>query len=199
LIIDGDPTDAQTINALFGAGNTFGNAAAKNMANKFKGILGKDSPEWSAVRQAAFKRIIRTMSDGKTISGKQTTKAISDAMNKNKELMLEIFTPDEIGTFKRFASQVERSQPDIIRGMANPSGTGRIVNDALAGAISKITSMFGFATGNPAFVAAGQGIRVGSTLGAEKTAREAVRPFSQVISARPGLVAGSVAATEVAQ
>ena len=50
--------------------------------------------------------------------------------------------------------------------------------------------MFGFASGNPAFVAAGQGIRVGSTLGAEKTARQAVKPFSKIINARPGLVTG---------
>ena len=194
-IIDGNPTDIQTVNSLFGAGNTFGNATSKNMAVRFKDILGADSPEWGAIRQAAFKRLVRTAGDGKTISGKQTQKAIADAIEKNGELMKEIFTADEIGMFRRFAAQVVRSQPDIIKGSANPSGTGRIVNRGLAELTSKISAALGFASGNPVLVIAGQGVQAGSGFGAKRAAREAVRPFGAVINARPALVGGATAGT----
>jgi len=197
-IVEGNPTDIQTVNSLFGAGNTFGNATAKNLAQKYKSILGVDSAEWGAVRQAAFKRLIRTGGDGKTISGKQTQKAINDAMEKNGELMKEIFTADEIATLKRFAAQVVRSQPDIIKGVANPSGTGKVVNKGLAELTSRLTTMMGFATGNPVLIAAGQGVKVGSGFGAEKTAKEAVRPFGKLINPKPTLISGSVAATQEA-
>ena len=194
LIVEGNPTDIQTVNSLFGASNTFGNASAKNMAVRFKDILGEQSPEWGAIRQAAFKRLIRTGGDGRTISGRQTQKAINDAMSKNSELMREIFSEEEISLFRRFSAQIVRSQPDIIKGAANPSGTGRIVNRSLAEISNKISQLIGFSTGNPLIIAAGQGIEVGSGFGANRAAREAVRPFGAVINARPALVSGATAA-----
>lgn len=194
-IIEGNPTDIQTVNALFGAGNTFGNAASKNMAARFKSILGADSPEWGVVRQAAFKRLVRTGTDGKTISGQQTLKAVNQAIEKNSELMKELFTSQEIGLIRRFATQVKRAQPDINKGSANPSGTAAALINGLRENMGNITQSLGLASGSPVMFVAGKGFQMVSGRAANKAANDAVRPFGAIIDARPGLVGAGTAGT----
>jgi len=200
LIIEGNPTDIQTVNAIFGAGNTFGNATAKNMANRFKTILGETSPEWGVVRQAAFKRLVRTGTDGKTISGQQTLKAVNQALEKNRELMDVLFSPEEIGLIRRFAAQIKRSQPDIVKGTANPSGSGTAVINAVKDNMGKLTQALGIASGNPVVFIAGKGFQTSSSFGAQRSAKAAIQPFEKIINPRPVPVAiGTTTTLEASQ
>lgn len=188
-IISDNPTDIQVINSIYGAGDSFGNMAGKNMAAKFKEVVGKESAEWSAIRQAGFLRLIKTMPDGKTISGQKTFTAIEKAM-KNRELMEEIFTPQEIGLFKRFAAQVKRTQPDLVKSRENPSGTAQ----KLIKGVSQLVSRLGFATGDPVFMAGGKGAEIASGFRAASRAKKSIRPFSKlqdVKGAPVGLITGA--------
>ncbi len=191
-IIEANPTDVQVVNSIFGAGKTFGNQAGKAIASRMKSVLGKDSQEWNAVRQAAFKRIIQTFPDGETINGKQTLKFLTETSRKNPELLAEIFSKPEIETMKRFASQVARSQPQIERGMVNPSGSGLVVNEGIKSAMSKLTEMLGWSTGNPLLIAAGRGVKTG-----KGAATEATRPFERIVNASPAPVAAGTSSVSV--
>lgn len=190
-IIEGNPTDMQVVNSIFGAGNTFGNQTGKQMAQKYKSILGGDSVEWDAIRQAGFKRLIKTYPDGKTINGKQTLKNINMVNDKNPELLQAIFSKEEISLFKRFARHVERTQPEIIKGSANPSGTGLIVDKALKSSVAKVINTLGMTSGDPALLAAGQVMQ-----SSKRQAKNVIRPFEKIINPKPTFVGAGTAATE---
>jgi len=198
-IVEANPTDIQTVNAIFGAGESFGNQAGKNMAKKMKTILGPQSDEWNAVRQAGFMRLVKFMPDGKTISGQKTLTAIEKAM-KNKELMNEVFSPQEVGLFRRFAAHVKRTQPDMVKSRENPSGTSQKLVKSLQQMTGQVLQALGLASGNPALSATGAGVQVASGFRAASRAKNAVRPFSKLFDIQGKYVgagaAGSVAANQ---
>lgn len=193
-IISANPTNIQVINSIFGAGETFGNQAGKNMAIKMKSILGESSDEWATVKQAAFLRLIKTMPDGKTISGQQTLTAISKAM-KNKELINEVLSPIEIGLITRFATQVKRTQPFLVKQRANPSGTSAQNVAALKSIFGRLMQVLGMATGNPAITIAGTGVNLASGFRSASKIKNSARPFQNKLNTVDYQVGGAVAAT----
>ncbi len=184
-IIESDPTDIQVVNTIFGAGDSFGNTAGANFARRVKQTADEES--WNAVRQAAFMRLVKFTNDGKTVSGKNTRNAITTAMKKNPELMAELFTPDEIGTLKRFAAHLVRSQPDKI----NPSGTSEGVFKTLRQLLPKLS----FLTGDPILTVTGSGVQATSGFRSAAKARAATGPFSNTGLPKGGLVSGSLGST----
>lgn len=190
-IVDANPTDIEINNALFGAGNTFGGPAAKNMALRFKSIV--DDEGWNAIRQGGFNKLLKFQPDGKTISGQRSATALRDAMDKNRELMTTLYSPEEIALFNRFIKQVQRTQPIITKQRGNPSGTAQAMIDATAELGNRVMRTLG-ATGQVLSFVAGQGFESN----ARRAAREAVRPFARVVRNRPSPVALStgVAAQE---
>lgn len=193
-IIADNPTNEQVVNAVFGASN-FNNTAGANMAKRFKSIVGETSEEWQALRQAGFMRLIKFKPDGKTISGQQTAQAIRQAVGKNKSLMQELFTPEEMGVFNRFAAQVKRTDPDIVRSRENPSGTAQKLIKSMTTMITRLGESMGFATGNAPLVLGSKGVEVASGFRASSKAQRAVRPFQKALEAKPGYVSGATAAS----
>lgn len=188
-IIDADPTDEQIVNAVFGASG-LNKGAGKLMARRFKTILGDDSEGWKAVRTAAVKRLIKTNKvNGKDmISGQQTLKAIDNAMEKNASLVNELFSQQEIGLVKRFAAQVKRTQPDLVRSRENPSGTAQV--------LSKTLGNLAGALGDLSLVVTAKGVETAKGFRSSTQARNAVRPFSQINPAPTPVVTGGTVAPQ---
>ena len=197
-IIDANPTDEQVINAIFGASG-LSKGSGRNMAVRFRDVLGANSEGWSAIRQAAFKRLIKTntVNGQEVISGQQTLKAINDTMEKNGSLMKEIFSQEEIGEFRRFAAQVKRTQPDLVRSRENPSGTSQALAKTVADFTKRIGQALAF-SGEPLFFVGSRGVQTAKGFRNTAQAKNAVKPF-ELIDARPELVSGSTAAGMTSQ
>lgn len=194
-IIADNPTDVEVVNALFGSGN-FNKASGARMAERFKNIIGGDSPEWGAVKQAAFKKLVKTTKVNGTdvISGSQTLNAIDDSVSKNPELMNQVFSKEEVGMIRRFALQVKRTQPDLVRSRENPSGTAQVAVKSIADFAKRVSAIFG-ASGEPALFVTSKGVEISRGLTSGAKAKAAVRPF-EVILNRPELVSGTLAVTQ---
>ncbi len=191
-IIADNPTDVEIVNAVFGAGN-FNKGSGAKMAQRFKAILGPDSPEWGAIRQAAFKKLIKTntVNNKKIISGQNTLKAIDEAMEKNPELMRQLFSKDEMSLFRRFAQQVKRTQPDLVRSRENVSGTAQVLTKTVRDLLGRI----GLFTGDPTLMVTSRGVEVARGFTSGSKAAQSVRPFSPVIQANPNIVGATTGAT----
>jgi hypothetical protein len=183
-IVDANPTDEQIVNAVFGA-NGFNKGSGAAMANRFKSILGESSDGWVSIRQAAFKRLIKTnrVNGEDVISGQKTLKAVEDAMEKNASLMKEVFTAEEMGLIRRFAMQVKRTQPDLVRSRENPSGTGQVVAKSLSDVIRRISQALAM-TGEPLLAATTTGVSVAKGFRNSSQAKNAVRPFEKAFRAK---------------
>ena len=192
-IIDANPTDEQIVNAVFGAsGLNKGSGSA--MAKRFREVLGEDSEGWKAIRQAAVKRIIKTskVNGDDVVSGSKTLTALSDAVEKNGTLVNELFTKQEIGLLRRFAAQVKRTQPDLVRSRENPSGTAQVAGKSAADLLTKISVL----TGDGSLFLTSKGIQTAKGFSNTAKAKNAVKPFSSLKRVKPGAVAGSEAATQ---
>jgi len=188
-IISANPTDEQIVNAVFGASN-LNKPAGVQMARRFKEILGADSEGFKAVRTAAVKRLIKTNKiNGKDIiSGQQTLKAIDDALEKNGTLLKELFTKEEIGLLRRFAAQVKRTQPDLVKSRENPSGTTQV----LAKAASKL-AQFG---GDLSLLVTAKGIEATKGFRSSAKSSNAVRPFQEIKRVKSSVVVGGTVAPQ---
>jgi hypothetical protein len=181
-IIDANPTDEQIINSVFGAsGLNKGSGAA--MARKYKTILGADSEGWQSVRQAAVRRLIKTntVNGNEVVSGTQTLKAIKDASEKNNTLLKEIFTAEELGLLRRFAAQVKRTQPDLVRSRENPSGTAQVATKGLTDIVRNV----GLAFGDVILLGAATGAKKAQGVRAVTKAKNSVKPFEAFQKAKP--------------
>ena len=195
-LMAGNPTDEQTINALFGASN-FSNVAGSKMAQRFKQILGADSEAWTAVKQAAFRRLVKTTTiNGKDIvSGSKTLSAINEAIEKNSSLMGELFSKQELGLLRRFAAQVKRTQPDLVRSRENPSGTAQVAAKALTDIVRRIGTMLTL-SGEPILAATSSGVSVAKGMRASSRAKSSVRPFRAALTVDDKAVGAAVGTTQ---
>lgn len=199
-IVYSNPTDEEVINAIL-AGKSFSARGGVQMAQRFKEILGPESPEWNQVRQAAFRRFIQTGTENGTpvISASRSLSAFNKAMNENESLVRELFSGEEISTIRRYLQTVRRTQPDIVRSRANPSGSGVTFMRELGDRVGRI---FGV-TGDPTFLMSSAGLEAASGVTASSRAREAIRPFAPIVTGRDGtqvipaaFVSGAQAATQ---
>ena len=188
-IVSDNPTDEQIVNALFGASN-FTSSTGQKMAQRFKQIIGPESDAWRTVKQAAFRRLIKTnkINGEEVISGQQTLKAVDTALEKNRSLLQEIFSNEEIGLIKRFALQVKRTQPDLAKSRENPSGSAQVAGKALADVVKRVSNVF-VLSGDPTLAVTSNGVSTLRGLSSTGKAKSAVRPF-QNIKVNPVLVGG---------
>jgi len=185
-IIDGDPTDTQVVNALFGATKVSKDSGVA-MAKRFENILGKDSEGWNSVRSAAINRLFEfgQQNNKSFIKAGATQKNIQTALSKQKELMNTLFDKDEIATMQRFAAQLKRTQPDIAVNRANPSGSA---NEAFRMFANKLP----FLNVDVTTMAAAEGVSRAAGRRATSNVKDAIRPFSGMSQRPRALISGSL-------
>jgi hypothetical protein len=117
---------------LYGASGTNPSSLNVGVANRIRDVLGEHSPEWIAVRQGLFRRLVEQAPE--TPFGTQKT---ADRLNKflkadGTELSQAMFSPDERRMLQGYADLMQRitmpkgsyfpSAPPLLRAM-NTAGT----------------------------------------------------------------------------
>jgi hypothetical protein len=145
-MISGNMTDEQVANYLFGAVKLGGNNVSAPLAQRLKTVFAETSPEWASIRQASFLKLMQPMANGK-ISGQTILTRLNEATKGSGETFMKtVFTPDEVGTFYRFANAVKQAQPTI----GNPSRTAYKSANIVRQTMEQIMTSLGFASGGPA-------------------------------------------------
>lgn len=189
-IVKENPTSEEVINSLFTISG-FNKAGAGKFAQRYKQILGADSEGWKAVRQAAFKNMIKTVdfNGQQVVSGTQTLKAVNEAWKQNSTLMAELFSPQELAQLRRFALLAKRTQPDFPKSRVNPSGSGIELQRAFGKVMSMLSGLGDMKT---FFVMNATG-KITANMRANAAAKATLRPFSAINEGVKSGVARSVA------
>ena len=112
------------------------------MANRFKKVLGADSPEWAAVRQGLFERLT-SKGEGVTEFGSTN---IANRINKflnsdGKDLAAVLYTPDQRKLMQQYAD-LHRAL-EIPKGGYNPSETSTFMAPMLQKVANYISAGIG--------------------------------------------------------
>jgi hypothetical protein len=193
-MISGNMTDEQVANYLFGAAKLGGNNVSAPLAGRLKTVFGETSQEWASIRQASFLKLMQPMANGK-ISGQTILTRLNEATKGSGETFMKtVFSPEEIGTFYRFANAVKQAQPAV----GNPSRTAYKTTNIVRQAMEQIATSLGFATGGPAgAVAANVAVKGGQglsgwrqSLSAGKAVKGALQPKQAPALGKYGATAG---------
>lgn len=96
-------TPAQVADMLYGANGTRATASSVDLYKRIEGILGKDSPEMSGVKQGLFSRLRETTSG--EMGPKQISKNVNEFLSGRGEAMAKaMFTPDERKLLQEYAN-----------------------------------------------------------------------------------------------
>jgi hypothetical protein len=200
-----EPTTEEVVSALYGSGRVFGKRGSAQLAERLKTVLGPESAEWRAIREAGLLRLMGVESgqigDGVRISGREFLKRIHEAKaGRGQSLANALYTPEEIGLMENLAKQIIRSQPTP----ANPSGTAGQLGFQMRELVGRLGQMMGFASGDPTMtVLATFAQRGGQGLKDRKVIAVAEQAFSgkplQIIKANPDLVGASIGGASITE
>lgn len=143
-IIEADPTAENVINFMFGMSKLGGKERGAQVLKQFRDVLGEESAEWSALRQAAFLKLTDPGKES-VLSGAKFLTNLTDAQNNAGTMLKLLFTPEEVKTLTRFARAVSRAQPKPF----NPSGTAASAAGFVSDMWKGIVTMFGGAQAGP--------------------------------------------------
>lgn len=90
-----DLNPTEVVNMIFGVGQVGKKGVSSRVVPRLKEIFGEDSPQWNAVREAAWMRLTQG-TKGNMKTPKQFQSAWDEAWNKNKGVLEAMFTPDEL-------------------------------------------------------------------------------------------------------
>ncbi len=125
-IVSDDLTPSETVNLIFGSSSALGQKRGSQLAvRRLKEILGPESQEWQAVREAALDRMIKQgFARGGTQMKIGTFREVWNRQLKGegRHLMKELFTPDELSRMEQFEKVLGFIEP--LPGAVNNSDTG---------------------------------------------------------------------------
>uniref|UniRef100_UPI00356A5A15 hypothetical protein n=1 Tax=Pontibacterium sp. TaxID=2036026 RepID=UPI00356A5A15 len=201
-IIEANPTASETANYFFGATKLSKGGGAR-LANRVKSVLGAESSEWNALREAAFLKLTATETGTKPVSAKMFASRLDDALKGNgAELMKELFTGKERLQFARLSMAVKKADKSPQNGSKTSYQLANTVSQFLPRWFSNFAQRAEMAAGMAgepvAFVAsraAGAGAKAIEGRGGVKAAKAAtserfLRPFNKVKG--NGLAEGAV-------
>jgi len=120
----------EVVNYLMGKGQLGARHQAAAAYKKIRGVVGRDSEEWLALREMNWRRL-SVGKDGELVSGRVFEKNLKTTLEQNGSAMKELYTPAEISSFKRFAKTYKEAYPDLV----NPSQTAAAYLAKFGGAI----------------------------------------------------------------
>lgn len=115
-----DATPEQFIDTVLGAGRLGGRKLSARVVERVAEILGRDSAEFGAIKEAAFLQLHR----GQTI-GRQATE-IKDFLRENPSLAAQLFNAQERRVLTMYAETIRRIAPQ--KEALNPSRTAFTLN-----------------------------------------------------------------------
>lgn len=159
-IVERDATGADIANMLYGKSAIGEKGSSVKIANRIKDIFGKDSDEWSAVKQGLWQRLT-SKPEGVDDFGPQ---AISQRIFKfvngdGADTARAVFSKDEIAKMRRFASALKNIVPP--KDAVNWSGTAYTLAALQGAGLGGGGLYFG---ADPQTAAALAGLRLGGKL-----------------------------------
>lgn len=147
-----DLNPEEVVNFIFGVSKLGRKKDAARAVAKIRNIVGRDSPEFTSLRQAAF---LRLTDPGKNevFSGARMLTNLTDAVDNQPTLINSLFSRPEQAMMLRFAREVVKAQPTP----QNPSGTAHMNAGYVADIWGKMLTGFGFAQGGAAGAIAAKG------------------------------------------
>lgn len=148
-----DVTSEQVANWLYGADIVSPNLNSPQVAARIKGILGADSPEWQAVRAAAFKRLVTDLGTGEVRSPALLIKRIDNFLNnKGGSLSQVLFSEGERNRLKALSTVLKRTVTPA--DAKNPSRTAWALGKVLGGSLAILAGGVGYGVANVGGLAA---------------------------------------------
>lgn len=194
-IINTDATDGEVANWLFGASKVGMKGESVRLASRLKDVLGADSPEWAAIRQAAWLRAVEKPGTPVDQLGPQAVaNRINDFLSGDgRNLAQVLYTPEELSQGRRFALTLRHLIPP--KEATNPSRSSYGVARLMGNWLGNMTGVTGFATGHPmAGLAAREGVNIGlglksalKAITAAKGAPKVIPPTSSLLPAAGGI------------
>jgi hypothetical protein len=108
-----DPlTPNDVADALYGAAGTNPGTTNVGVANRVKNILGDQSPEWSAVKQGLWRRLVEKGEGQPEMEpGTIATRLMKFLNADGRDMALAVYSPQEREMMKRFAELQRQLQP----------------------------------------------------------------------------------------
>lgn len=148
---------------LVGSNSASSRTANMHALGVVEATFGKNSPEMSAVAQAMWK-LTTTKPDGVNEFGSQAlSKRIFELVNgRGRTIADRLYTPEQIGEMRRFATLVKGTVTEGKKGIDNNSGTfGPMAHAFMKRNIEAISAGIGAAVGGAGGAAAGVGAAQG--------------------------------------
>ena len=112
ILQDETITPEQVVNNIFGRRGLGQKDASVQIVERIKRIVGEDSPDWSALKEAAWLRLSKEIGTD-TLSPRKFATKFNTVMDENQSLMETLFSPDEMSMMQRFRDDVMRTvSPD---------------------------------------------------------------------------------------
>lgn len=174
---------------LYGSSGVNPSSLNVNVANRVRGILGDTSPEWSAVKQGLFSRLVETPQGVTDYGPGKVAQRLNRFINGDgKELAQTLYSQPERDLLQRYATLMR--QLEVPQSGANWSNTATFAANALkrvgTGIGVVIASAIGHAVGLPWGVAEGTGYvltKAASRAGEAVQARAVAKQLPLVTSA----------------
>ncbi len=141
-----DATAEEVGSWLYGANIASPSLNAPKVANRLKTILGASSDEFSAVKAAAWQRLVRDMRNGDMRSATMVANRIEDFLGpKGSTLSKALFSETERDMMSQFASVLRQTVTP--RDATNPSRTAYTLARIGGGIVKLLTGLVGFQAG----------------------------------------------------
>jgi len=134
---------------LYGAAGTNPSSLNVGVANRIKSLLGDQSPEWSAVKQGLFRRLVEP-GEGMTGWGPgKVAQRVNDFLNVNgREMSQALFSPNERALLQNYADMMRKLE--VPQSGANWSNTATFMARTVNGIGSRVGMLVGAGLGRAA-------------------------------------------------
>lgn len=131
--------------ALLGYGTRF-TPAQHRLVDAVASVVGKDGPEWAALRQGQWQRLTGVAEGRSPMGAQKMTERLHEFLNgEGRSIAAKLYTPEELGQMRHFAN-IQRARA-AKPGTTNPSGSGNRLGAIANKAAAAIATMLGASTG----------------------------------------------------
>lgn len=158
-MINTDATDTEVASWLLGANQVGLKGESVRLAQRLKGTLGENSPEWNAIREAAWRKVVEKPGDANQFGPQDIAERINKFVSgEGRPLTTTLYSPEELAQMRRFGA--------AMRLISMPTDAARAARPAFGGVfgdwLSNLAGAAAWKFGGPA---AGIGAREVTNVG----------------------------------
>lgn len=169
---------------LYGATGINPNSTNVGVSNRIKGILGEQSPEWSAVKQGLFARLTETPQGVTDFGPGKVAQRVGKFLSDGKELSEAVYSPAQLSLIRQYG-ELNRAL-EVPQAGANWSNTSTVVVPVIKRVGAQLAATIGAAIGHVVSPGVGEltgaagGYLTGKLTGAINESRQAAQIAKQM-------------------